>query len=80
MHAAEVARSARLQRVLDVLRRGGAWSTLDLVREARVCAVNSCIAELRDPVNGFDVRCHRSGDVWYYRLVEQGQMRLSFEE
>lgn len=66
MRAANVETSARLQRVLKVLETGRALTTLDIVVEAEVCAVNSCIAELR--ANGFDIRCWRVGDCWFYRL------------
>lgn len=66
LHAARLENSPRLQRVLDVLMTGRALSTLDIVVEAGVCAVNSCIAELR--ANGYDIRCWREGDVWLYRL------------
>lgn len=66
LHAARLENSPRLQRVLDVLMTGRALSTLDIVVETGVCAVNSCIAELR--ANGFDIRCWREGDVWLYRL------------
>jgi len=66
MHAARLEKSPRLQRVLDLLLTGRDLTTLDIVVEARVCAVNSCIAELR--ANGYDIRCWRVGDVWLYRL------------
>jgi len=66
MHAARLENSPRLQRVLDVLMTGRDLSTLDIVVEAGVCAVNSCIAELR--ANGFDIRCWREGNIWLYRL------------
>jgi hypothetical protein len=66
LHAARLEKSPRLQRVLDVLMTGRALSMLDIVVEAGVCAVNSCIAELR--ANGYDIRCWREGDVWLYRL------------
>ena len=70
MHAAVVDRSPRLQRVLDVLRDGEA-STLDLAIRARVCAVNSIVAELR--TNGYDITCTVTHDAdgrrWTYRLV-----------
>jgi hypothetical protein len=66
MHAARLENSPRLQRVLDVLMTGRDLTTLDIVVEAGVCAVNSCIAELR--ANGYDIRCWREGDVWLYRL------------
>ena len=70
MHSARLSKSPRLQRVLAVLKRGGWWSTRELIREADVCAVNSCVAELRD--NGFDIQCrHRmdsGGRLFFYRL------------
>lgn len=69
MRAARLEASARLQRVLDVLMTGRALTTLDIVVEAGVCAVNSCVAELR--ANGYDIRCWREGDLWYYRLEGQ---------
>ena len=71
MHYATIARSPRLQRVLEALSDGVEHSTLDIVREAEVCAVNSCIAELR--ANGADIGCRQirnSGGqrLWMYKL------------
>jgi hypothetical protein len=66
MNAATLENSDRLRRVLAVLADGNERTTLDIIAYARVCAVNSCIAELR--ANGLDIRCRRQGDVWYYRL------------
>lgn len=66
MRAAKLATSSRLQRVADALGDGRWHSTRDLIRAAHVCAVNSCIAELR--ANGVDIECRRRGDVWRYRL------------
>jgi len=66
MNAAKLNKSTRLKRVLAVLRRGGAYSTRDLIRKAHVCAVNSIIAELR--ANGKQVECFRRGGVWFYML------------
>jgi hypothetical protein len=55
MNFAKVENSPRLQRVLGVL-HGGEWaSTMDIVRRASVCAVNSAISELRR--NGYEVAC-----------------------
>lgn len=68
MKAARLESSARLQRVLDYLSDGREHSTLDIVVGASVCAVNSCIAELR--ANGYHIACRREGDVWLYRLVD----------
>jgi hypothetical protein len=66
MHAASIEKSDRLARVLDLLSQGGEFSTLDIIKSANVCAVNSIVAELRQ--NGFDIDCHRRGDKWFYRL------------
>lgn len=79
MHSARLADSPRLQRVLAALRHAdGELTTRQIVAEADVCAVNSCIAELRD--NGIDVRCRqeiREGRrLWLYRVVEQRELPL----
>lgn len=66
MHAARLARSPRLRRVLALLSDGREHSTLEIVTGAKVCAVNSIIAELR--VNGAEINCRRVGDVWLYRM------------
>ena len=72
MNAARLDRSPRLQRVLDCLQRGGWWTTRQLIQYATVCAVNSCIAELR--ANGIPVESdviYRGGRrIWRYRLAE----------
>ena len=72
MHAARVDRSARLRRVHEVLSDGREHSTLDLVRSARVCAVNSIVAELRH--GGAEIECRvsvsgRGERVWLYRMT-----------
>ena len=68
MHAARLEHSPRLQRVLQLLGDGRWYSTLDIVIGAGVCAVNSCVAELR--ANGFDIACRRVGkDRFEYRLA-----------
>ena len=66
VNAANVDRSHRLRRVRAVLADRREHSTRDLVIEADVCAVNSCVAELR--AQGYDIRCRREGRVWRYRL------------
>jgi len=74
MHAASLNRSARLRRVLEVLRKAREEnqpvSTMEIVQQAQVCAVNSIIAELR--VNGYSIDCTRNDGRWYYRLNEAG--------
>ena len=71
MHAAQVDRSPRLQRVLAVLEDGREHSTRDILATAEVCAVNSIIAEIR--ANSYRVTCRQVpglyGRVWLYRLV-----------
>lgn len=54
MKAAKLETSDRLQRVYELLKRGGEYSTMEIVQQARVCAVNSIIAELR--ANGVPVK------------------------
>ena len=44
-----------------------AHTTRDLIRKANVCAVNSCIAELR--ANGIQIECERKKDRWFYALA-----------
>lgn len=67
MHAARLEKSERLQRVLALLEDGRWHSTLDIVIGAGVCAVNSCIAELR--ANGIAIACRRVGkDRFEYRM------------
>ena len=49
---------------------GGEYTTLDIVTGAQVCAVNSIVSELRS--NGYDIKCQRRGDKWFYRLMSEG--------
>ncbi|MDE0203323.1 MAG: hypothetical protein OXI25_03955 [Chloroflexota bacterium] len=73
MHAARLDRSPRLQRVHALLSDGVERSTLDISRQANVCAVNSCIAELR--VNGAWIECRQIVDpadgsrIFKYRMI-----------
>lgn len=67
MHAAKLDKSARLQRVADLLKTGGIYSTMEIIEKAQVCAVNSICAELRE--NGMTIDCWREGDKWYYRKI-----------
>ena len=67
MKAARLETSARLQRVHDLLADGQVYTTLDIVIAAGVCAVNSCIAELR--ANGASIVCWRNRDTWYYQMT-----------
>ena len=72
MRAASLDRSPRLQRVHALLSDGVERSTLEIIAKARVCAVNSCVAELR--VNGCRIACRQEVDAtgqrrWFYRMI-----------
>ncbi len=73
MHAASLASSERLQRVHALLMDGNEHSTLEIITEAQVCAVNSIIAELR--ANGAAIVCRQVRNpysrrrVWRYRML-----------
>ena len=73
MNAARLDTSPRLQRVLDYLSDRREHTTRDIVIGAQVCAVNSCIAELR--MNGFDITCRQDmvegRRYWHYRLASR---------
>lgn len=72
MHAAPLS-SPRLQRVLDVLKDGKPHTTRQIVRRARVMAVNACIAELRQ--HGAEIHCHRrrvNGAIRFYYTMLKG--------
>lgn len=69
MHAAKLDKSDRLRRVASLLKRHKKpLSTRDIIEKANVCAINSIISELR--CNGYDIKCHRTGSVWYYWMVK----------
>ena len=55
MHAAKIENSPRLQRVYHALRIHKKLTTLDIIKIAGVCAVNSIISELRR--NGITITC-----------------------
>lgn len=76
MHAADPHTSPRLQRVLSLLADQAEHSTMDICRGAEVCAVNSCVAELRHA--GAEIVCTiktlRAHDgarrrIWFYRMT-----------
>jgi len=63
--------SDRLRRVVRAMKDGRWHSTRDIMRRADVCAVNSCIAELR--CNGAeietDIRTVDGRRIWFYRMT-----------
>lgn len=67
MNAANLKKSARLQRVDEFLSDRRPHTTRDIIRGADVCAVNSCIAELR--ANGRQINGHWHEGKFYYRRV-----------
>lgn len=73
IHAAAL-NSPRLQRVLQLLIDGRPRTTRDIVRKARVMAVNACISELRH--HGAEITCVRqmapNGQGWrfYYTMTK----------
>lgn len=70
IHYARIENSDRLRRVLAVLSDGQPHSTLEIIREAEVCAVNSAVAELR--MNGFRIECRQVGrERFEYTLIER---------
>lgn len=72
MRAANLATSPRLQRV-DRLLSDGLWhSTLDIFQGAKVCAVNSCVSELR--ANGRNIEGHWRKKIFYYRMLPKQAM------
>jgi hypothetical protein len=73
MHACHIETSPRLQRVLAVLADGARHTTRDLMLRANVCAVNSCVAEIR--ANGIDVRCEAVARGRYVYWIEQEETR-----
>ena len=67
--------SARLQRVLKVLRDKQEHSTWDIMSRAKVAAVSACISELR--ANGAEIDCVRRFDGpngeprFYYTMTKE---------
>lgn len=72
MHAADLSRSPRLQRTLAALQDNpGGLTTMEVIRIAGVCAVNSIAAELI--ANGIRLDCspvRGQRGVYRYRLEE----------
>lgn len=67
MNNAKLKTSNRLQRVLRVLKRGGAYSTRRLREAADIEAVSATVSELR--ANGKRIECFRRGRLYYYMLA-----------
>ena len=68
IHYARYAKSERLQRLLAYLLDGQVRTTLDIIRGAGVCAVNSAVCELRR--NGFSCYCVSRSKPALYQLTD----------
>lgn len=68
MNSASLEKSERLQRVHELLASGHEYSTMEIIRLANVCAVNSIISELRD--NGLFITCRRRSGAFYYHIAQ----------
>ncbi len=55
-----------IKRVLKLLMTGKEFTTRDIDRKARVCAVSAVVAEIR--ANGVGVDCTQRKGRFYYRL------------
>ena len=66
IHNAKLLKSDRLKRVFNILMDGNQHTTRDLIRKARVCAVNQIISELR--ANAIGINCERRQNKWFYWL------------
>ena len=58
-HHANVEKSGRLQKVLEILSDCKAHSTLEIANRADTVAAGSCISELR--TNGYEIECKYKG-------------------
>ena len=67
MAYANLLKSDRLQRVMKLLQDGDKHDTRDIMYNADVCAVATCISELRD--NGKNIKSNKVGKVWFYTLL-----------
>ena len=67
-------KSARMQRVLKVLRDGRPHSSWDIIRRAKVVAPGTCVSELR--ALGAEIACERrtagpDGEpIWFYTMTK----------
>lgn len=65
-HSANVESSERLQRVLSFLQGRESATTREIMLCANVCAVNSCVSELRE--NGYAISCKYVDGNYSYTL------------
>jgi hypothetical protein len=78
IHAAPLT-SPRLLRVWQLLEDGRPRTTRDIVRKARVMAVNACVAELR--THGAEITCEQraapngEGRRFYYTMTKAPDLK-----
>ena len=78
IHYARFVKSERLQRLLAFMLDGQVRTTLEIIKGADVCAVNSAVCELRR--NGFPVYCISRSKPATYRLTDpEGARKLMRE-
>lgn len=67
-------RSARLQRVLKILKDGRWHSTWEIMSRGKVCAVSACISELRCLGARIETEVRLDGPElerrWFYRMTK----------
>lgn len=68
IHAADIHKSARLQRVYSMLSDGQWHSTREIQNMADICNPNTAKAELLE--NGCKVECEQRGKYFYYRMIQ----------
>lgn len=68
MKAAKLETSQRLQKVDALLADGAEHSTIEIIQQCGVCAVNSIIGELRE--NGRQINGRWLGGAFYYRRID----------
>ncbi len=66
IHYAKIENSPRLQRVHELLKTGLEYSTMEIIKKANVCAVNTIITELRR--NGLTIMTRQRNKVFFYKL------------
>lgn len=77
IHAARVEKSPRLKRVLGflILKQAAGATTREIMLGADVCAVNSCVAELREA--GYEINCEMEAKGRFrYKLLNGRQETL----
>jgi hypothetical protein len=72
MNARNILKNETLQRVGRLLLTRRRLSTREIRNGADVCAVNSIIAELNDPLNNWKIHCERDGKYFYYTVLKPG--------